>query len=340
MEVAAKLIPVGSTTRVSIPDLTPDERLIARFIERAKVRSTSTARVYEQAIRRFMAWHGDPLMRVQYDHVLAYQATTKEEGGLKGFAPATMARHVMTLKSLFAFAVDLGYLDRNPTKQATIPTAAASPQTFVTASEMNRMITQAQKALNGFAKGWSYVQARRNLALVMLACTTGCRSAELAGLNWSDLFLDPNGLIGATIRGKGGRTRVVKILPQAWQCLQAYRRSIALPDAIDLQEAGPIFRNRHGDRLSEKGNTRIIAAIAKAAGLGKCVTPHAVRRGVATAALKNGASLRLVQAQLGHASLNTTQRYLYDLEGLRETAADYLGEACWALADQGLVSNS
>lgn len=312
-----------------------DDQLVTLFLERARNRSANTFRTYEQGIRRFRSWFGREVARVRYEDLLTYQATPAPEGGLRGLAPATQVRHLMTLKAFFNLAVDLKYLQDNPAKLLQTPAAPARPQPFLTPEDMARMILHAGAAIAGAKGPWGKLQARRNHVLVVMACTTACRCAELADSRWGDLYRDPRGNICLRIRGKGGKSRDVKILPAVWNLLRNHRESMGLSPKLSTDDPTPLFVNREGDRLSEMGIARAIGAAAKAAGIEMPVTPHAARRGVATAALLGGAPRRQVQAQLGHASLNTTQRYLYDLEGLQETAADHLGIITLAIAGAG-----
>ncbi len=314
---------IAIAERLSSPER-DDGLVIALFLERSRLRSPATARVYRQAITRFLAWHGGPLESVQYGDLVGFQSAPRGAGGLGGFAPATQARHLATLRSLFGLAVEIGYLTRNPTKLLVSPRSTTKQQPWLNAEELAMMLRAGSDMAEQAGGGWALIHAMRDRAISALACTTGCRSAELSCLSWSDFYRDPKGRIGATIHGKGSRIREVKILPVVWDIIADYRRAMGRPVTLKDSDPRPLFVNRHGGRLSPLGIARAVALIAKRGGMERRVTPHAIRRGVATASLAGGASLRQVQAQLGHASIGTTQRYLMLAEGLEETAADYL----------------
>jgi integrase/recombinase XerD len=131
----------------------------------------------------------------------------------------------------------------------------------------------------------------------------GLRVSEIAGLQWRDLQpRDEGGQV--TVFGKGDKTRVVLLPADIWDDLVSLRGE-AGPDA-------PVFpTRRRGGHLDESAVLRIVRKAARRAGIQGQVSPHWLRHAHATHALERGAPIHLVQATLGHKSVETTGRYLH-----------------------------
>ncbi|MFN9440109.1 MAG: tyrosine-type recombinase/integrase, partial [Brevundimonas sp.] len=139
----------------------------------------------------------------------------------------------------------------------------------------------------------------RDHAMVELLYGSGLRAAELVGLDVDDV--DPERGRVLVRRGKGGRSRSVPLGDAAAGALDAWleRRG---------REAGALFVNPRGGRLTTRTLQRVVEAFGRREGVGD-VHPHALRHSFATHLLGAGADLRSLQELLGHASLSTTQKY-------------------------------
>lgn len=142
---------------------------------------------------------------------------------------------------------------------------------------------------------------RRDRAVFELLFSTGLRISELCNLDRESVNLASDEF---SVRGKGGKVRVVFLSPEAKQGLKVY-----LDKRKDMAE--PMFVNNHDGRLTPRSVERIIKQYAIAAGIMKPVTPHTLRHSFATDLLRNGADLRAVQLLLGHANISTTQVYTH-----------------------------
>jgi integrase/recombinase XerC len=107
------------------------------------------------------------------------------------------------------------------------------------------------------------------------------------------------------VKGKGGKERIVPVLPAIQTAVGRYVELCPLP----LPPEGPLFIGVKGGRLSPRILQLLIARLRAALGLPETATPHALRHSFATHLLGNGADLRAIQELLGHASLSTTQIY-------------------------------
>lgn len=145
--------------------------------------------------------------------------------------------------------------------------------------------------------------AARDAAVVTLLYGCGLRISEALSLTGADTPL-PAVL---RIRGKGGKERVVPVLPAARAAVADYVRRCPYPLAGDRGE--PLFRGARGGALNPRLIARAVELARGALGLPATATPHALRHSFATHLLAAGGDLRAIQDLLGHASLSTTQAY-------------------------------
>lgn len=141
----------------------------------------------------------------------------------------------------------------------------------------------------------------RDAAALTLLWAAGLRISEVLALDRSAAPL-PEAL---TVCGKGGRERIVPILPAAREAVARY---LAL-SPFAAEPEGPLFRGVKGGRLQATVLRRRMAEARRALGLPESATPHALRHSFATHLLSAGGDLRAIQELLGHASLRTTQIY-------------------------------
>ncbi len=143
--------------------------------------------------------------------------------------------------------------------------------------------------------------ARRDVALLMLLYGCGLRIGEALML---DRRQAPTGET-LIVSGKGGKQRVVPVLPAVREAIAAYLA--ACPH--DPGAGGPLFLGARGARLDPAVAQKQVRRLRALLGLPETATPHALRHSFATHLLAGGGDLRTIQELLGHASLSTTQRY-------------------------------
>lgn len=141
----------------------------------------------------------------------------------------------------------------------------------------------------------------RDRAVLLLLYGAGLRIAEALSLPGSALPLSET----IVVTGKGGKQRVVPILPLVRQAVAEYARQCPWPPEPDQ----PLFRGAKGGPLSQGMVQKATARARIALGLPPTATPHALRHSFATHLLGAGADLRSLQELLGHASLSSTQIY-------------------------------
>jgi integrase/recombinase XerC len=145
--------------------------------------------------------------------------------------------------------------------------------------------------------------AARNAAVLALLYGAGLRISEALGLTAA--VLGGRGETAIRVTGKGGKTRLVPILPVVSEAVAEYRR--LCPYHPDPDE--PLFRGARGGPLDPAIVQREMRKLRGALGLPDTATPHALRHSFATHLLARGGDLRTIQELLGHASLSTTQIY-------------------------------
>lgn len=147
--------------------------------------------------------------------------------------------------------------------------------------------------------------ALRDRALLLLLWGAGLRIGEALALTRGELGAEPAALRSLRIRGKGGRERLVPILPAVAEALAAYVESCP----FSLSAEAPLFRGARGGALSQGVVQASVRRLRLALGLPETTTPHALRHSFASHLLSDGADLRAIQELLGHRSLSTTQVY-------------------------------
>ena len=153
--------------------------------------------------------------------------------------------------------------------------------------------------------------AKRDMAIMETLFSTGLRVSELVALDRDKINLERKEF---SVRGKGGKDRVVFVSPSAANAITDYMHErsdsgkplfIHFSGTKDAEDEGEYMR------LTARSIQRLISKYAKLAGITKRVTPHILRHSFATDLLINGADIRSVQAMLGHSSITTTQMYTH-----------------------------
>jgi integrase/recombinase XerC len=143
--------------------------------------------------------------------------------------------------------------------------------------------------------------AARDAAVATLLWGCGLRISEALALRQADAPLGDS----LRVKGKGGRERLVPVLPAAAAAVEAYRALLPFAPA----PAAQLFLGARGGALGQRHVQKVMQAARMQLGLPATATPHALRHSFATHLLEAGGDLRAIQELLGHASLATTQIY-------------------------------
>lgn len=262
----------------------------------ARRRSPHTVRAYAATVARLL--HALPEGQ-SWSTLARIDATTLRnhlaERRADGLGNVSAARELSALKSFIAFArEEAGEADtsrprlRGPRVKKGLP-RPVTPDEAVNLAEM---------VADDATVPWI---AARDRAVLLLLYGAGMRIAEALALPASVLPLGET----VVITGKGGRQRVVPLLPIVREGVADYVAQCPWPLAKDQ----PLFRGAKGGPLAQGMVQRAVVRARTALGLPATATPHALRHSFATHLLSAGADLRSLQELLGHASLSSTQIY-------------------------------
>ena len=285
-----------------------------RFFEQAKIKKASD--ITPESVREFRLW-------------LNRQPRTRAKLGTgQGRQPnETLSRRTQNYY-MIALRMFLRYLSKRE-----IPAMASDQIELAKQSERSLdLITPAELERLLDAPTGSDVKSLRDRAILEMLFSTGLRVGELCSLS-RNLNANSEEL---SIRGKGGKVRVVFISERARAALKKYlhaRQDMEEGLFVRVEEvrpsrpkSGPRRRSGKSDSdtrsekkykgkeygsLDRRSVERIVRYYATKAGIAKRVTPHVIRHSFATDLLQNGADIRSVQMMLGHASISTTQIYTH-----------------------------
>jgi len=216
-------------------------------------------------------------------------------------APRSRARALASLKAFYRFQVASGVLPHSPAAAMRGPKLPVTLPRFLPVDEAFALVER---------PGEATLLALRDHALLEVLYGAGLRVSEACGLSLDDVDLPGRVL---RVLGKGRKERLCPLHPDAAEALRRWlaRRGELLARRRRGQDARAVFLNFRGGRLTPRSVARHLDAYARAAGLQRHVTPHALRHSYATHLLAGGADVRSIQELLGHQSLSTTQRYTH-----------------------------
>ena len=221
----------------------------------------------------------------------AWMACRREDG----VSARTLARELSSVKGF------LSWMAERDGHDATAPLSVRAPKYQ---RKLPRPLTpEGARDMIGMveAQATSDWTAARDAAVLTLLWGLGLRISEALSLTGGDLPLGR----ALTIRGKGGKDRVVPVIPAAAAAVDAYVRLCPFP----MTAREPVFRGTRGGPLNPRLVAKAMETARGALGLPATATPHAMRHSFATHLLHAGGDLRAIQELLGHASLSTTQAY-------------------------------
>lgn len=222
-----------------------------------------------------------------------------------GLSAASIRRSTSAVRTYCAFLLGEGLIRNDPSEQLETPSQWRNLPDTLSVAEVEALLA---------APGQDQPLAWRDRALLELAYGAGLRVSELCGLSLTDLVLQEQ-LV--RVFGKGNKERLVPLGRGVIGVVSVYLHQLR-PEIDRGTSKGRVLLNARGEPLSRVGAWGIVKRAAKAAGIGKTVTPHTLRHSFATHLLEGGADLRAVQEMLGHADLSTTQIYTHvDREYLR-----------------------
>ena len=232
--------------------------------------------------------NAEPEMIRQYLSRLYFQKVKK----------VTVNRKVSSLKAFYKYVLRTGKIGRNPAETVqTLKTEKYMPN-FLSVDEMLEILK---------VRHDNSVLDLRDRAVMEMFYSCGLRLSELVGLDLTDIDFNQK-LV--KVRGKGRKERIVPVGEPALKSVRQYLDRIEeiKKNKEDVIKK-PLFMNARGGRITTRSIARIVDQLTAQSGIGRKISPHALRHSFATHLLNAGADLRSIQELLGHESLSTTQKY-------------------------------
>lgn len=259
---------------------------------------------------RHLARAGRSIVTARPDDIRAFQVALSEAG----MAAASRARKLSALRQLYRFLLAEDVIAEDPTYGLTAPKAERTLPQTLSVAEVDRLIETA-RARVARSYGGDKVRALRLHCLLELLYATGMRVSELVTLPRQVTAGDDRVL---TIKGKGGRERIVPLNSEARAALDRYLAIGKVPEdgIAPLPKTRWLFPSKSAEgHLTRQRFATDLKGLAEEAGIDpERVSPHVLRHAFATHLLDRGADLRAVQQLLGHADISTTEIYTHVLE--------------------------
>ena len=282
--------------------------------ERGAAQNTLDA--YERDLTAYLAFidsRARPAEKADARDVQAYLQGLTDDG----LAATSRARRLSSVRQFYKFLTAEGIVDTDPAAGLTGPKRGRALPKVLSIAEVDRLIEAAAKRVAG-QEGRDLFRALRFHCLIEILYATGMRVSELVGLPRSVLRGDKRVL---TIKGKGGRERLVPLNPAAREALDRY---LAVSGRFD--NSPWLFASKAAEgHVTRQGFAQDLKVVALEAGLDpERVSPHVLRHAFASHLLDRGADLRAVQQLLGHADISTTEIYTHVLqERLKKLVNDH-----------------
>lgn len=273
------------------------------YIASEKGLSKNTVEAYRRDLSRFLATvcdHGvQSLSEVSEREIIAFGQRLRREN----LASSSIYRAMVALKSFFRFLRKERMISSDETLYLDTPKMWQLIPDVLTEEEVEALLS---------APNPNSLLGARDKAVLEVLYASGLRVSEACSLNLSDL-----GDETLRVKGKGGKERIVPIAKRAVEWVDHYLihyRGEGRQDALFVSSRG-----KRVDRTCIYNRVKFYAAKAQ---LTKEISPHTLRHSFATHLLENGADLRVIQEMLGHASVNTTDRYTHISKKHLTTAFD------------------
>lgn len=289
------------------------KELIRDFLEHSEIEkghSEATIKSYEHYLYRFLGFLEEKKNKsvgpkdITLDNIRAYRLyLNRLQGqGEESLKKITQNYHLIAIRSFLKYLAKRDIEALSPEK-IELADAKRKQVSFLESEEVVALLDSPKK----FNKKEEI--ALRDSAILELLFSTGLRVSELCSLDVLQINTQKGEI---SVRGKGGRDRVVFISSSAANAVHSYLK-------IRGDGYKPLFIHYGGVkddnddfmRLTPRSVQRLVSGYAKKAGITKKVTPHTLRHSFATDLLFNGADIRSVQEMLGHSSITTTQMYTH-----------------------------
>jgi integrase/recombinase XerD len=269
----------------------------AHYLESECYLAENTVQAYRRDLRRFLAWLGQ--RRVE-QLTVAQLGEYTEWLAAERLAPASISRHVVSLKVFFRYLQLEGVLTDNHAGLLGTQNLWQRVPEVLSPRQVERLLVSPTED----DPLW-----RRDRAVLELLYATGCRVSELSSMRERDAHLEEGFCL---CHGKGGKQRVVPLGRRAILTVQDYLEHERPQLAARASPASPyLILSPRGRQLRRERIWELFKKYADRIGGAPNLSPHTLRHSFGTHLLAGGADLRHVQEMLGHASIATTQIYTH-----------------------------
>lgn len=281
-----------------------------RYLKLERNHSDNTIEAYRHDLLMlldFLKEHDLQPTDVKLEDLQQFAVTLHE----KGVVAKSQARILCGIRAFYRFLLLDGYIDADPSELLESPKLPFHIPEYLTLEEVDQLEASFDM---------SKPESQRNRAIIEVLFSCGLRVSELVTLKLSDLYLEEKFV---RVIGKGNKERLVPISDKAIHELELWFSDRCHLD-IKKGEEDYVFLNRRGSHLTRVMILIMIKRQAEEAGIKKVISPHTLRHSFATALLKGGADLRVIQALLGHEDIGTTEIYTHiDSTMLREEILEH-----------------
>jgi integrase/recombinase XerC/integrase/recombinase XerD len=209
------------------------------------------------------------------------------------YKPKTFHRIISTLSSFYRFLYTQGAVSSNPLTGVDRPRIKQQEVKYLKHNQVLRLLES--------------IEDLRDKLIVRTIYATGVRVSELCNMNIEDIDFDEHTI---RIRGKGDKMRTVFVDDDTLADLLKF---------IGNRIVGPVFVGQQGKNISSRAIQHIFKNYAPPG-----ITPHKIRHSYASELYKRSKNLRVVQENLGHTSIKTTEIYLHtDIDERRQVYQQY-----------------
>ncbi|MEK7062272.1 MAG: site-specific tyrosine recombinase/integron integrase [Patescibacteria group bacterium] len=269
------------------------------YLEIEKNRSLKTRENYERYLKVFFKFSGIKNEKdINVDKIKNFRLHLARMKNDKGeyLKKTTQAYYIIALRNFLKYLIKNDYNVLSPDK-IELPKIPERQIKIVEYKDMERLLNAPQD---------NDLKSLRDKAILEMLFSTGLRISELCSL---DRRIDI-GRGEITVRGKGGKIRVVFLSDRAKKALKNY-----LDKRGDVEEALFVSLNKNSSkiigRILPRTAQRLVDFYSRKAGIFERISPHQLRHQFATDLLIGGADLRSVQELLGHSNISTTQIYTH-----------------------------
>lgn len=275
---------------------------IEPFLEVLKLRNYASATIksYRDHLTLFLRWCRESsvtdIRLITTDYIREYQKDIMNHG----LTPETVHLKLRSLKRFFEYMEETNQLLCNPADRIIFPNLGTRlPKHILTIAEMKRLLETPNTGM------WYGIRDR---AILEVLYSTGIRRAECVNLNVYDIDYDAGCL--RVNNGKGAKDRIVPVGASALTWTKEYAQKIRPRHADKQPNTRTLFLTNQGRAFTGTALGRLVGRYAKRSRLNKPVSAHTIRRSLATHMLQEGAHPQYVQRILGHATIDTIEKYV------------------------------